>query len=318
VVPVGVDFPARDRIRRTPRAGRFVLRVGEPLEFACEHATWIAAGDDAARRRVEAERVGAILDRIQGELAGLARKVYIAPARATARPAAPSPPAAERRAITVERVDDGERRRAALAVVAEVYQGEKGWIPEASAEIPADARAEAGVTWLLARAGDEPVGVVRISYDPPLALPRELGVELEPGVDLDRLARSGRFAEVGRLMIRPGWRSRPRVVLALMRAVGAEVVERGCTHLLTAVFEDDPHSPYRFHTRQLGFERIGTHRRGELACASRRILLVLDIARSLERLAGRGTAVASELGRGLAVGPAPRRPAGDARGVASS
>ena len=109
--------------------------------------------------------------------------------------------------------------------------------------------------------------------------------------NLDRLARGGRFAEVGRLMIRPEWRSRPKVVLALMRAVGAEVVERGCTHLLTAVFEDDPHSPYRFHTRQLGFERIGTHRHGELACASRRILLVLDIARSLERLAGRGTAV---------------------------
>jgi hypothetical protein len=30
----------------------------------------------------------------------------------------------------------------------------------------------------------------------------------------------------------------------------------------------------------LGFERIGTHRTGELACESVRIILILDIARA--------------------------------------
>ena len=59
---------------------------------------------------------------------------------------------------------------------------------------------------------------------------------------------------------------------------------RGYTHLITAVFEDDPHSPYDFHTRVLGFERIGSHRRGELHCQSRRILLTLDIARAYLRM----------------------------------
>lgn len=299
VVPVGVDFPARDRILRTPRAGRFVLRVGEPLDFAGEHARWLEAGDETARRDVERDRAGAVLDRVQRELARLSRKVYVAPPRA--RPGVPAPlvRCEPSRRLAVERVDDATRRQAALGVVAEVYQSEKGWIPEAATEIPADPGADAGVTWLLARFGDEPVGVVRITYDPPLALPTEAGVELEPGIDLDRLARAGRFAEVGRLMIRPEWRARPKIVLALMRGVAAAVIERGVTHLLTAVFEDDPHSPYRFHTRQLGFERIGTHRHGELACASRRILLVLDIARSLDRLAARGTSIAKELGRGL-------------------
>jgi len=65
------------------------------------------------------------------------------------------------------------------------------------------------------------------------------------------------------------------------------------------VFEDDPHSPYQFHTRQLGFERIGTHRRGELACASRRILLVLDLERSYRQLRARRAPVVGHLARGL-------------------
>jgi hypothetical protein len=88
-------------------------------------------------------------------------------------------------------------------------------------------------------------------------------------------------------------------VLALMRAALAEVVERRYTHLFTVVFEDDPHSPLGFHTRQLGFERVGTHRRGELACESRRILLVLDLERAYRRLTSRGAAVVSHLARGL-------------------
>ena len=108
-----------------------------------------------------------------------------------------------------------------------------------------------------------------------------------------------RIDKARRLMIRDGWRSHPTLVLELMRAVVREVVERDYTHLLTAVFEDDPHSPYRFHTRVLGFQRIGSHRRGALACASRRILLVLDVARAWERFRSRRPRFASQLVRGL-------------------
>ncbi len=70
-------------------------------------------------------------------------------------------------------------------------------------------------------------------------------------------------------------------------------------HFLTDVFENDPHSPLRFHTQVLGFERIGTHRYGELACASSRILLILDIARAYRRLKERDNKVWKELGEGM-------------------
>jgi hypothetical protein len=139
---------------------------------------------------------------------------------------------------------------------------------------------------------------MRIVFDPSLAIPEALGVRLEEGVDLDRLSRSGRFAEIGRMMVRAADRRRPAVVLALMRAALAAALERGVTHFLTAVFEDDPHSPHDFHVRQLGFERVGTHERGELACESRRVLLVLDLGRAWSRL-GRRHGVAAELARGL-------------------
>ena len=57
--------------------------------------------------------------------------------------------------------------------------------------------------------------------------------------------------------------------------------------------------PLRFHTQVLGFERIGTHRYGELACASARIILILDIARAYQRLKKRENKVWKELGEGV-------------------
>lgn len=303
VVPVGIDFPARDRLRRVPHVGRFVLRIGPPIEFAAERAAWLAAGEGRERRGLERRLAPALIERLERELAMLSRKVQLpASAAAAAAASAPEPGApvrTARRRLEVARVRSAEDREAALSVVAEVYGAEKRWIAEASPEIPREPAEEESVSWLLARVEDEPVGVVRLQYDPPLELPAEAEVELEPGIDLARLAASGRFVEIGRLMIRERWRSRPSVVLELMRAAVEEVVGRGYTHLVTAVFEDDPHSPYGFHTRQLGFERIGTHRRGELLCASRRILLVLDLARSYRTLKQRGQAIATRLSPGL-------------------
>lgn len=274
VVPIGIEFPARQRLGRLPRLGRMVLRVGEPLD---------------------PRRLGASLSReLAAALAELARKSL--PTQETAMSVDPVPAApslerfASRAAIptapTTERVRDAASRAAALAIVREVYLEEKGWLADAGRELPETDLDSPSASWLLARCGGAPAGVVRLTYDPSLELPGNAGVELDPGIDLDRLARSGRFVEVGRLMISAPFRSQTAVVLALMRATLAEVVARGYTHLLTAVFEDDPHSPYGFHTRVLGFERIGSHRYGELACTSRRILLTLDIARALDRLRG--------------------------------
>jgi hypothetical protein len=215
------------------------------------------------------------------------------PSDRSVRPASLSP------ALTAERVSDSASRREALAIVQQVYQQEKGWIAHADGEFPESALASSTSSWFLARLGDEAAGVVRLSYDPRLELPQAAGLVIDPGVDLARLTAAGRFVEVGRLMIASRFRARTAVVLALMRAALSEVVQRGYSHLLTVVFEDDPHSPYGFHTRVLGFERIGSHRHGELACASRRILLTLDIARAFERLRGPRAKLVQALAGGL-------------------
>jgi hypothetical protein len=165
--------------------------------------------------------------------------------------------------------------------------------------MPADLAERQDQSWFLVSVDDEPAGVIRLVYDPPLEMPAEYGVTLEPHVDLDGLRRHGRFVDIGRFMIVPRYRRHIRVVMKLMRAAIVEVVSRGYTHFLTDVFEDDPHSPLQFHTRVLGFERIGTHRYGELACTSARIILILDIARAYHSLKKRENKIWKELGEGV-------------------
>jgi hypothetical protein len=204
-----------------------------------------------------------------------------------------------RHAVTVGRVESYRAREAALQVIEEVYRNEKGWIADFRREIPVDAGERRDQSWYLVEVGGEPAGAIRLLYDPELELPADYGVQLEPGIDLERLRRAGRFVDIGRFMILPRFRRDVRVALELMKAAIREVVERGYTHFLTDVFESDPHSPLRFHTRVLGFERIGTHRTGELACEGVRVLLILDIARAYQRLKQRGNRVFRELGQGL-------------------
>jgi 1-acyl-sn-glycerol-3-phosphate acyltransferase len=285
VVPVGVEFRAAGRSGRTPGAGRFALRPGDPLDFHAAHEAWRAAATDDARREIERRGAPEIVDRVLTEVAKLSRKSY---PRGVAAFSAASPAAAAG-GIVAGRVLDAGTRREALAVLAAVYAEEKGWLERVDGEIAEIPESDARQSWFLARQGEEPAGLMRVAYDPSLELPAEAQVELEPGVDLGELARRGRFVEIGRMTVLPKFRRRPAVVLALMQAAIAEITARGYTHLLTAVFEDDPHSPLGFHTRVLGFERIGSHRRGELRCASRRILLVLDLERAVERVRVRGS-----------------------------
>jgi 1-acyl-sn-glycerol-3-phosphate acyltransferase len=62
LVPIGIDFPARERLGRVPRLGRMVLRVGEPLAPP--------PGDDLTAP----SRAAALSRELQAALAGLARK----------------------------------------------------------------------------------------------------------------------------------------------------------------------------------------------------------------------------------------------------
>lgn len=201
--------------------------------------------------------------------------------------------------IVAKKILTAEDRARALQVVAVVYLAEKQWIRSAGSEIPEDVATRMDQSWFLVSVDEEPAGVIRLVYDPSLEMPAEYGVTLEPHVDIDVLKRHGRFVDIGRFMIVPAYRRNIRVVMRLMRAAIIEVVNRGYTHFLTDVFEEDPHSPLHFHTRVLGFERIGTHRFGELACASSRILLILDIARAYHRLKAQDNKIWKELGEGV-------------------
>lgn len=202
-------------------------------------------------------------------------------------------------AVTAKKILTPRDRQDALSVVEAVYLQEKRWIRDPQSEIPAGVGTRQDQSWFLVSVGDQPAGVIRLVYDPPLEMPAELGIHLEPHVDLESLKRGGRFVDIGRFMIVPRHRRNIRVAMRLMRAAILEVVSRGYTHFLTDVFEDDPHSPYQFHTRVLGFERIGTHRYGELACTSTRIILILDIARAYRRLRKKENKVFKELGEGI-------------------
>lgn len=204
-----------------------------------------------------------------------------------------------RSSVIARKVLTPRDREEALSVIEAVYLQEKRWIRDPGSEVPADAAERRDQSWFLVTVEGAPAGVIRLVYDPPLEIPAEFGVTLEPGVDLAGLRRRGRFVDIGRFMIVPQHRRNIRVVLRLMRAAIVEVVSRGYTHFLTDVFEDDPHSPYQFHTRVLGFERLGTHRYGELACDSPRIILILDIARAYRQLEKKENKVFKELGEGL-------------------
>lgn len=298
IVPVGVELPAHGRLGRVPRLSRVVLRAGEPLVFDAEQSAARDGGSAARRAR------RAVIDRVSAVLSELSRKTpTAAPGRHQEMPmsiqSASSLRPARRSELQVHVAQTPRDRSDACAVIAEVYRDEKRWIADVQEEVAAQAGPGGPVIWLLARAGDEPVGVLRLVVDPELALPEGAGLQLEPGVDLVQLGGSGRFAEVGRLMVRRQWRRRPATVLALMRAALREVVDRGCTHLLTTVFETDPHSPYDFHMRRLGFRRIGTFETGELACSSRRILLVVEIAEAWARVGADRRGVAAALALGL-------------------
>ena len=201
--------------------------------------------------------------------------------------------------VQARKVLTPEDRAQALTVIETVYLQEKQWIRDPQSEIALDAAACQNQSWFLVTADGEPAGVIRLVYDPSLEMPAEYGVTLEPSVDLEALQQHGRFVDIGRFMIVPRHRRNIRVVMKLMRAALIEVVARGYTHFLTDVFEDDPHSPLRFHTRVLGFERIGTHRHGELACTSSRIILILDIARAYQSLEKRENREFREVGDGV-------------------
>ena len=201
--------------------------------------------------------------------------------------------------VAVSKVITSGDRSDAMSVIDEVFVREKRWIDGSQEQIPESQGSDGRYSWLIARVGGMPAGVMRLLYDPPLDLPEACQVSLEPGVDLEQVKSSGRFAEIGRFMILPRFRRQHLVALRLMRAATAEVVGRGYTHFITDVFEGEVHSPLNFHTRVLGFEVIGRHLFGELNCSSTRIILTLDILKLYNRVKDSRSRIYQELLEGF-------------------
>lgn len=194
---------------------------------------------------------------------------------------------------------DAATRSQAFQVIEQVYLKEKKWIHSVEAEIPEDINNSTEFSWFLATINDRPAGVLRLFYDPPLEFPPDFKVTLNKEIDLQKIAQTCRFVEIGRFMILPRYRKNILVALRLMRIAIREVVERDYTHFITDVFEGEPNSPLRFHTKILGFEVIGTHMHGELNCSLTRIILTLDILKAYQRLKERRNRIYYSLSEGV-------------------
>ena len=186
--------------------------------------------------------------------------------------------------IKTVKVADAVTRTQALQVIERVYRQEKNWLKAVDSEIPPEIDPAGRYSWFLATVNGQPAGVLRLFYDPPLELPAECQVSLRQDIDLKQMAANGRFVEIGRFMILPEYRAKMLVAIRLMGIAVREVVNRNYTHFITDVFQGEPHSPLKFHTRVLGFEIIGTHLHGELNCSLTRIILTLDILKAYQRL----------------------------------
>lgn len=186
--------------------------------------------------------------------------------------------------IKVIKVCDNKTRSEALKIMKRVFLQEKHWIRSIEDQIPEGHISDFRYSWFLAKIQNQPAGLLRLVYDPSLKIPEKFKPSFSEGVNLEKLADGNRWVEVGRFMIVPEFRRYFRIALQLMRTAVKEVVERDFTHFITDVYENELHSPYHFHTRILGFERIGTHLYGELHCPCTRIILILDILKAYHRL----------------------------------
>jgi hypothetical protein len=170
-------------------------------------------------------------------------------------------------------------------VLRATYQAQKQWVEKAESQIGETDLQSPTVSWFVAHSGNQPTGVLRVHYAPPVDQYRNYNVRvLRSGIDVDAFLRTNRLAEIGRFAIVPEKRRNILIAVALMREATRETVQRGFTHYITDVFENDPHSPYGFHTRVMGFDPVATHDHGELHCRSRRITMILDLKAAYRRL----------------------------------
>jgi ribosomal protein S18 acetylase RimI-like enzyme len=197
------------------------------------------------------------------------------------------------------RVETDEARLRALAVLERTYRDEKGWVLDVGTMFPASDLVRTDVAWFLASRSGQPVGVLRVLFDPAAATYGQYELNtIDPNVDVGAFLANNRIAEIGRFAVIPERRSGMGIALSLMRVATREIVGRGYTQLITDVFENDRHSPLGFHTRVIGFQKVATHETGELRHKGRRITLLLDIRHAYRSLKARGNRFFGAVTRG--------------------
>jgi len=193
------------------------------------------------------------------------------------------------RLTRAKRVETEADRQKSLAVLRATYRDEKGWVLDAEPMFLASDLERKDISWFLATKRDKPVGVLRVFYDPPIEQYLKYDLKLvDKSFDVEAFKERGPVAEIGRFAVVPERRGGIAVALSLMRTATREVVSRGYMQLVTDVFENDPHSPFGFHTRVFGFRLVATHEVGELRYKGRRMTLLLDIKVAYQSLKSRG------------------------------
>jgi hypothetical protein len=190
--------------------------------------------------------------------------------------------------LSVAKIKDAASREHALDVLSAVYKHEKRWVEEREKLLPAEDIGNEAVSWFAVSDGDHMLGVTRVLYEIPVDLYKAYGFKLKhPGLDVEAFIANNRIAEIGRFAVLPEFRNQIFVAGLLMKAAAWETIERGFTHFITDVFEDDPNTPHGFHQRVLGFQEVATHEVGELKTDSRRITMLLDLAEAKARISNK-------------------------------
>lgn len=183
------------------------------------------------------------------------------------------------------KVTDEAGRQQALQVLKAIYCQEKNWIGNEVHAFDASDLTNKAVSWFLAFLGDEPAGVLRVLYEPPMELYKAYGFKkLNSNIDIEACIKNCKIAEIGRFAILPSARKNIMIAGQLMRLAVQDTLEHGFTHYITDIFEGEEHSPYQFHTRVMGFIPVATHDVGELNCPNRRITMVLELAECYQRI----------------------------------
>ncbi len=106
------------------------------------------------------------------------------------------------RLTRAKRVTTESDRQKALAVMRATYQREKGWVHDVEPMFPREDLARGDLSWFIATRRNQPMGVLRVLYDPPVDQYQKYGLTPIDGTLADYdFMKSERLAEVGRFAV---------------------------------------------------------------------------------------------------------------------